>query len=410
VTVAASNWIVAASNLYSTLTRPQLVGDLFVEDTLVAALFEQKVSELLLVRGTNSATNMTLFPFRPDDAGRQSYSMETLGTIECYVSPSVLGFNQATLRAHFNTVKTSAVPQHVSLKSAAREIYRISAQLHNSNTPAYKPPYGELRRLVSGQGVSPDYAAQGTLPGLLANAFLGASNLLATAPPRPMTNVTLEVVSLSPSNSPIFRLFGTLTPVTLWRKDGRPCPLPQGFDLLPGSRVAVFAHTDINPGVGGFPLELITLSLASVPIASDGDANGDLLIDSWQSAFFGGGFGDAFEDDDGDGYSNLQEMLTGSDPKNFFNIPPVPVANFMAPYLIMNLDFPGGLTSLNFQWPANYVSQFKFGLRVGTSVDGAFSDVLVGDPVSLGGDNFALNFSLPAVQNQFYYVTVALRP
>jgi len=410
VNVAVSNWIFAASNLYTTLNRPKVVGDLFVEDTLVAALFEQKVRELLLVRGTNSATNMTLYPFRPDDVGRESYSLETLKTIECYISPAAPGFNEATLRTHFNTVKSSPMAEHVALRQAAREIYRLSAELHNSNAPAYGPPYAELRRLVSGEAISADYGAQPSLSGLLANAFLGASNLLATAPPRPTTNVTLEVVSLSPSNEPTFQLLGTLTPVTLWRKDGRPCILPQGFDLLPGSRVSVFGHTDIDPGVGGFPIEVITLSLASVPIASDGDANGDLLIDTWQNAFFGGGFGDAFADDDGDGYSNVQEMLSGSDPNNGFSVPSVAPAPFAQPMIVFQAQFGGGQLSFEFNWPAAYVNDFNFGLRQGSDVEGPYMNLPVGAPVALGGDRFAFNVMLPAVQKQFFYLTVALRP
>lgn len=409
VNVAASNWIVAASNLFATLARPQLIGNLVVEDALVAALFERKIGELLVARGTNAATNITLFPFRGDDASRTAFSSDTIATVECYVSPAVPGFNLATLRAHLALVKTSALPQHVALRQAAREIYEISAEFHNSNAPAYPPPFGELRKLVAALPLGSNYGAQPTLASLLANARLGASNLLASAPPRPTTNATLEVVSLSPSNAPIFELVGTDTLVTLWQKDGKPCALPQGFDLLPGSRVSVFAHTDINPGGPGLPLEVITLSLASVPVASDGDANGDLLIDSWQGVFFGGGFGNAFADNDGDGYSNIQEMLAGSDPNTSASMPAVVVVNFMAPMLNLNLNGGGGQTMLNFQWPANYIGHFKFGVRASQMVNGAFLDLAVGDPVHLGGDNFALNFSLPAVQMEFYYLTIGLK-
>ena len=67
-----------------------------------------------------------------------------------------------------------------------------------------------------------------------------------------------------------------------------------------------------------------------------------------------------------------------------------------------------GQTSLNFSWPSAFIGQFKFGVRVSEELGGAFADIPVGQPMHLGGDNFSLNFTLPAVQHQFYYVTVAL--
>jgi len=216
------------------------------------------------------------------------------------------------------------------------------------------------------------------------------------------------VVTAGPGVPTTFEIAGTATPVTLWKSDGTPCPLPAAFDVLPGSQLALFGHTDISPGVPGFAVEVISISFSSVPVASDPDLNGNLLIDSWECVFFGGGAVDPFADADADGYSNLQEMFSGSDPYNPSNLPGAPPVNFAQPVLDLNIQ--PGQTSLNFSWPAAFIGLFQFGVRASENVGGAFAEVAVGDPVNLGGDNFSLNFSLPAVQNQFYYVTVALKP
>jgi hypothetical protein len=410
VSVAASNWIVSASNTLGAFRRPQVIGNLTAEDALVSALFEQKLAEVLAARGTNWSTNLTLFAFRPTDEARTPVSRATLSDLEAHVSPALPGFNHRTLANHFDFVKTSVAPNHIALRDAAREIYRLSATFHNSNPPAYPPPFDELRKLVSGRSLGSNYAAQAPLSGLLANARLGASNLLFTAPPRPTTNVILEVIVSTPGAEPVFRLLGSATPATLWQRDGSPCLLPAGFELLAGSLVSVFAHTDLAPGLPGLALEVITLTLASVPLASDLDANGDLLIDSWQNAFFGGGVGDPFTDNDGDGYSNIEEMFLGSDPKNLFNLPGGVPVNFSRPALELTLNPQLSQTTLQFQWPLTYIGNFTFGVRASQTVDGGFVDLPVGEPVHLGGNNFSVNVNLPVAPNQFYYLTIALRP
>jgi hypothetical protein len=106
---AVNAWITSASNFLINLPRTTLIGDVTYRDTLVAGLVEAKVAEILLARGTNAGTNLTLFPFRPSDATRDELSTEALLDIECYVSPALPGFKQLTLFSHFNdAVRNSA--------------------------------------------------------------------------------------------------------------------------------------------------------------------------------------------------------------------------------------------------------------------------------------------------------------
>src|SRR5258705_10692382 len=87
------------------------------------------------------------------------------------------------------------------------------------------------------------------------------------------------------------------------------------------------------------------------PLASDTDENGNLLIDTWEKKFFGYlGLANPFGDDDADGYSNIQEMLEGSDPRDVNAIPGALAEPFAAPVLSYH-KFPG-LGDLHFQGAA----------------------------------------------------------
>jgi len=403
---AANAWISSAANIITNLPRTKVAGDITFHDTLAAVLFEAKIAEVLLARGTNYATNMTLFSFRPADVARTKVAALDLANIECYVGPSLPGYRLTNAYAHLlNSIHTNNSPAVTQLRTLAHTIYRLSAAHNNTNGSAFKLPVDELRLFLKTGGLESGYADFYSGGVDFALAATGASNLLATVPPRPTTNVIIEVVTAGPGVPTTFRVVSTATPVTLWQKDGTPCPLPPSFDVLPGSRLSLFGHKDI-PGAG-LPVEVITLSLTSVPIASDGDSNGDLLIDTWQGVFFGGGEGDAFADVDGDGYSNIQEMLGGSDPNNASSIPAGPVAPFALPAIGVTL---GTQTTLTFDWPASYINSFKFGVRATPTLGSAFGDLVVPPPVNLGGNHFSITFPTPAQPQQFYVLTVALQP
>jgi hypothetical protein len=401
-------WISAAANIITNVPRTLVVGDLTWRDTLVAALVEAKIAEILVARGTNFGTNLTLFPFRVADAGRQPASLAELFALESYAGPTLPAYRLTNIFVEMrDSIEFPAVPPDVNeLRALTAVIYQLSAAHNNTNPATLKLPLDELRYFFQNGTLDSGYLAfyGGTIN--FANAWAGYSNLLAGIQPRPTTNVLIEVVNSGPGITTTFQIAGSGTPVTLWQSDGTPCPLPPTFNVIPGSRLSLFGHNDVPPFAPGLAVEVISVTFASVPIASDPDMNGNLLIDSWEGVFFGSENADAFADADGDGYTNLQEMLSGSDPYNPSNVPAAPPVNFAQP--VLDLKILPGQTSLNFSWPAAYIGQFKFGVRASETVGGMFSDLVVGPPVHLGGDNFALNFTLPAVQHQFYYVTVAL--
>ncbi len=145
-----------------------------------------------------------------------------------------------------------------------------------------------------------------------------------------------------------------------------------------------------------------------MPVSTDADANGNLLIDSWENKFFGGtGLTSPFTDTDGDGYSDIQEMIEGSDPRDFYGRPAVAVAPFAAP--VLRFAETGGAVELHFLWPAAYVGKFDFGVRHTGALGMPFTDLVATGPLPVSGNEFKMTFPAPATAQHFYYLTVALQ-
>ena len=192
---------------------------------------------------------------------------------------------------------------------------------------------------------------------------------------------------------------------------GQPFLLPQAFALLPGSELAVFAFTDteissdVPTTCRSNSLEVILAALLVVPVASDPDRNGNLLIDSWEAQFFGGLPSGPFTDADGDGYQNLQEMLAGTDPEDGNSIPAVPPVTFARPMMHAR-RLTNGFVALRWTWPAQYAGSFFFGLREADNVLLPFSEIAVA--FSIDGDEFTVIVP-PAAALRFYNLVVRLR-
>jgi Bacterial TSP3 repeat len=77
-----------------------------------------------------------------------------------------------------------------------------------------------------------------------------------------------------------------------------------------GSTVFVADNTTVNPGNRYYRVHLTSLS---TPVDSDGDG----LPDGWELQYFGNLTQTDTDDPDGDGFSNLQEFLAGTDPTDF---------------------------------------------------------------------------------------------
>ncbi len=410
ITNEANNWIAAASNALNNLPRATLINNLSFTNTVESLLFEQKVAQILGARGTNWWTNMTLFPYRVSDAGRVNPGQSTLLSLKL-ASPTQPVYELKTMFGNVsNAVENSSSSDIASLRAVVQDIYRIDSLLNNTNPATFALAVDEVRYFLWNSTFDSNYLAWAATTGQFPSASNGAATILAAISARPTTNVLLVVRSDTlggPCN--ILDYFGGGATFALLDTGGLPFAFPANFLLLSGSQVRISGYTDVASPSCAFPaIEVTSALLTSVPIATGFDANGNLLIDSWEQRFFGGvGLADPFGDADGDGYSNLQEMLDGTDPRDPFSKPSGPAANFQQPVLELN----EGATQIQlfFQWPSAYINQFNFGVRHSAAADQPFTSLAASAPVNVSGDEFVITFTAPNTAEHFYYLTVALR-
>lgn len=405
----AAAWVLAASNALVNLPHATLTNRLTVASTLESLLFERSVAQLLGARSNVWWTNLTLFPFRPADAGRVNPSQDTLLALETATTNQPGHRLQTIFATISNLVENSAAPDIASLRAVAQDIYRTSSLLNNSHPATFVSPVDEIRYFLWHGTEDTNYLAWATTVGQFAAASNGAVEILAALIPRPTTNVLLVVRAdtLSADCRPL-DVYGGGGTFALVDSRGLPFAFPGNFQMLPGTLVAVSGYTDVGNAPCGWPaIEVTAAMLNSVPIASDADNDGNLLIDSWEKRFFGRTGLDPFGDADGDGYQNLQEMLDGSDPNDSYGRPAGPPVVFTPP--VLAFQSAGGQVELHFLWPAAYIGRFNFGVRHTADLTQPFTDLPVSAPVQVAGDEFKITFTAPGTPQHYYYLTLSLR-
>lgn len=410
--VEAAVWINAAQQAYAAAASQTTTGDLEIYDTLVALLFEKKVQEILLSRGYGSWSNVTLFPFRPTDAERQNPSLHVLLSLETLTN-SFPGFRLKDLYEALDGTLTPPGPgAFPELKDLTAEIYRISSLFNNdANNPpgTYPPPVDVLREFLHAGVLPASYLAQTTMnPAQLAAAQVGANTLLAALGGRPTADLTLVVRpdTFAGDCTLLDTLDGTQTR-SLWHREGVAYRLLESFELPPGSKVQVFGYTDVATlGCANDAIEVVSLALNFVPQPTPTDTDGDLLLDALELLLFGSLSQNGQGDFDGDGFSNLQEALDGTDPNNPLSQGLMPV-NLSPPALNLEV-LPGGQLQLSFQFPPAYADKIQFGILSTPALGMEFSPTSI-TPVNLGGGNFQVILPNPGAGAQFYLVYLGLK-
>jgi len=409
ITNEALGWILAASNTFCALPRATLAQTLNNNSTLEALLFELRLAQMLGVRSNTWWTNLTLFPSRVADTGRTNPPQSLLLSLETAINNRPGYKLQTTFGVISNQVETSTNLAVASLRAVVRDIYRIDSLLNNTNPSRFVLPVDEIRYFLWHGTLDSNYLAWATTSNQFAAATSGAAAILAAVSGRPSTNVFLAVRNdtLTASCHILDRVGGGAT-FALQGAGGLPFSFPNNFQLLPGTVVQISGYTDATNSNCAYPvIEVTSVLLNSVPIATDTDATGNLLIDSWENRFFGAtGLVDPFGDADGDGYQNIQEMLDGTDPLDP-NGHSASIANFAPP--VLDLVPNGPQVELHFLWPTNYINRFSFGVRHASALDTPFTDLSVALPDGVGGNEFKITFTAPAALQHFYFLTVSLR-
>ena len=409
ITNEALGWVLAASNTFRALPRATLALPLNNNSTLKSLLFELRIAQMLGARSNTWWTNLTLFPSRVADVSRTNPPQSLLLSLETATNNQPGYKLQTTFGVISNQVETSTNPAVASLRAVVQDIYRIDSLLNNTNPSRFVLPVDEIRHFLWQGTLDSNYLAWASTSNQFAAATAGASAILAAVSGRTTTNVFLAVRAdtVTASCRILDRVGGGAT-FALQDAGGLPFSFPNNFQLLPGTVIQISGYTDVtNSGCACPAIEVTSALLNSVPIATDTDATGNLLIDSWEKRFFGAtGLVDPFGDADGDGYKNIQEMLDGTDPLDP-NGHSASIANFAPPAL--NLVPNGSQVELHFLWPANYIGRFKFGVRHTPDLSVPFADLAVSDPVQVLNDEHKISFSVPATPGHFYFLTVSLR-
>jgi hypothetical protein len=425
IVAEANGWIAAARAAFNNLPRATLTNSLSVTQTLAALLFEQETAQILRIRGTNWWNNLTLFPFRARDAGRINPSSSNLLSLETG-APNLSAYKLQTMFGTIsNAMANSSDTNIANLRAVAQDVYRVDSAFNNTNyygpanPAALVSPVEEIRYFLWNGTLDTNYLVWAATTNLFAPASSGASAILASVVSRPTTNVTLLVradtfsgacrpLDLSPDVT-----FALLDP------SGVPFVFPSSFQLLPGSAVQILGYTDVGTACGYPAIEVVSAGLSSVPIATDAtDSDHNGLIDAWEIRFFGAvGLVGANDDSDGDGYTNLQEMLAGSDPLDPNSVPggspailgrsKLPPGMLVPP--VVTLVRTNGQIELHFHWPPAYIEQFNFGVRHAAALDQPFTDLPLARPEPVAGDEYKQTVTLPPDTAQFFYLTFSWR-
>jgi hypothetical protein len=116
---------------------------------------------------------------------------------------------------------------------------------------------------------------------------------------------------------------------------------------------------------------------------------------------------DPFGDFDGDGYSNLQEMWDGTDPRDGQGVSPGPIAAMNLPVLIIQTSVEGHVT-LAWNWPEAYMNKVEFQILSTPALDVPATPQAL-SPIHLGGGIFSAVIPNPGTAAHFFKIVLQLR-
>ncbi len=355
----ASNWVAAAISAFSTAATEVVTGELNSDNTLIAMMVERKLADELFARGVYTNRTITLFPNRPADSTLQGMTKAELVSLQSPTNTHP-AFLPSTIIAEVAAFVSSTNSD--LLTQMTEDLYDVCSELSDASPGAYPLPMTVLREFLLSGNMHSNYAAQISLTSnQLATAYSDAVSLLASAPIRPIQSFDLEVRAGSFSNAcPVLYTVGGQGK-SLYDEGGRPYIMPFSFDLGIGAELTAEAYTDVawNRCPGTDPIEVISLTLTAVPVSSDTDVNGNLLPDALEANLLGGGGNPAHLDSDGDGFSDLQEYLEGTDLSDPYDIPSVPAEDLSPPQITIT-PAAADTMQVSVEWPAHYASPFVF--------------------------------------------------
>lgn len=318
-------------------------------------------------------------------------------------------------------VQVAATPEMVQMIALSNEIYfhsdfRVGV---DPDPGLYPNPFDTLRDITNqleasagavdglialpGDASGTSYAADVSLsPSQIALA----DSILATlfndlSLTRPTITLSLVVGADSFLEGAIPLLFTEADfPYELFRSDGTPFlfqePLPIGSELT----VTAFTDRTHLPSQLGTGLDVISAELTTVPTSPAVDLDFNGLDDEWELFFFGQA-ASPFEDTDGDGYHNLQELLEGTNPRQPNSAPNTTALPLQAPPITISQLGSGDL-HFETEFPSIYSGQVTFALLTQTNLELPFSALSGGVAADEGNDKYSLVIPKASDATRFY--------
>ncbi|MEN3942717.1 hypothetical protein WJU23_15560 [Prosthecobacter sp. SYSU 5D2] len=410
-----ASWIQAAQAAYAAVGPAVLIKSIGVDETLAFLLLEARVGELLQFRGIGGSTDFSLTPFREHE-GRDPFQPGTVSSAQLLSLEQGVGdpqFSDAVklreLLAHYESVvrNTKNDPTIELLKQLAREIYQISSMQHDEVPGGLKPPLDALRQFIRFISLDAEYVSRISLKQEeLFELYQLIYPLRHEAPVRPYVRLTLKIPENAPADGQTYAesLSGALTYV-LRDKRGQPFEMPGHFRQIPGSQFSIIAYDDLPPETGGHPLEVFSLTLTTIPLASVTDTDGNLLSDEWELLYFGSTGQDAFSSPDGSGYSLLQQFLAGTDPTDASSVPTGAPGTFSFGGVAQRREGDGSFV-IDFQWSSSFGDAFEFVVQETTDMVGFSPRAATFH--HLGGDQYQAVVPATGAGRVFYRVGVRL--
>ncbi len=383
-----------------------------VEETLAALLVEAKLGSMLGIE------KPTVFPARPADAGRTPFTREALAALEA-------PFDGETPKAAYSVADVvaevreavfadSPAPGVADLLSVAEYFYEFASSVTAPPTPdaavieAFAS--GNLTEIPATMPMPIDairqFLAEGTIGALyesapsasvLDSARTAAASLVSAPAPRPTLLVDLTVGHGGRLGIP--GEYGMMDEYELYDANGSRYVFDSAIALGEGAQVRVLGFNDLV-FEGGYsfatPLEVISVSLLSLPEQLDDDFDNNLLADVWEEYFFGTKGNNPFATGLG-GKSLVQLYLDGADPERGSD---TAIADLFPRRLSLRpVSFVpryGGPTpqpgwELGWKFPAAYSQHFRFGLESTDSLTNPFFQAMADSDQTRIGDDHAVN-------------------
>ena len=380
-----------------------------VPETLTALLVERKLESLL------GETNLTLLPGRAGDESRVPLNDTNLTALKSGGIAGVPAYTFAGLRDPIRdtlAATNSKTTNTLALLQLADAVYESSSRTKPTNAaalsadqiaqvlsntvptnvpPAVPMPIDTLRTFIRTGTLATNVT--GITGATRTNAFNAVAQLLAASVPRPESILTLTLghggLFEIPAGPPTYMA----TPYHLLDAGGAAYNFNGSISLRPGTRIVVTGYTDVAAPAGSYgnAIEVKSVALLALPTQIGADADGNLLADAWEEAFYGTKGLNPYAIGAGD-KSLVQLYLDSADPL-------LGSATALADLFPRNLRVSrgaGGDFTMHWKFPGAYAEAFNYELQSTLNLANVFGTANPADLITTTGNDNVLPLGLPS--------------